>query len=86
MRFSSEHLQILDLLNSLQIVTYLATTVTNRIDIHNESKSRLNSEKAYYCTVQNLLPSCALSKSLKIHIYTETEAYKKTKDSRHEIN
>jgi hypothetical protein len=36
---------------------YLGTTLTNQNDIHNEIKSRLNSENACYYSVQNLLSS-----------------------------
>jgi hypothetical protein len=48
---------------------YLGTTLTNRDDIHDEIKSRLNSGNACYYSVQNLLPSHLLSKKLKIKIY-----------------
>jgi hypothetical protein len=34
---------------------YLGTTLTNRCDIHDKIRSRLNSENAYYYSVQNLL-------------------------------
>jgi hypothetical protein len=36
---------------------YLGTTLTNQNDIHDEIKSRLNSENARYYSAQNLLPS-----------------------------
>jgi hypothetical protein len=36
---------------------YLGTTLTNQNDIHDEIKSRLNSENACYHSVQNLLSS-----------------------------
>jgi hypothetical protein len=36
---------------------YLGTTLTNQNDIHDEIKSRLNSENACYYSVQNLLSS-----------------------------
>jgi hypothetical protein len=48
---------------------YLGMTLTNQNDIHNESKSRLNSENACYHSVQNLLSSHLISKNLKINIY-----------------
>jgi hypothetical protein len=41
---------------------YLETTLTNQNDIHDEIKSRLNSENAYYYSVQNLLSSHLISK------------------------
>jgi hypothetical protein len=44
-------------------------TVTNRNLIHEESKSRLNSDNACYQSVQNLLSSRLLSKNIKIKIY-----------------
>jgi len=47
----------------------LGTTLTNRDDIHDEIKSRLNSGNACYYSVQNLLPSHLISKKLKIKIY-----------------
>jgi hypothetical protein len=48
---------------------YLGTTQTNQNDIHGEIKSRLNSGNACYYSVQNLLSSHLISKSLKIKIY-----------------
>jgi hypothetical protein len=36
---------------------YLGTTITNQNDIHDEMKSRLNSENASYYSVQNRLSS-----------------------------
>jgi sorting nexin-29 len=48
---------------------YLGTTVKNQNLIQEEIKRRLNSGNAYYHSVQNLLPSCLLSKNLKIRIY-----------------
>jgi hypothetical protein len=36
---------------------YFGTTLTNKNDIHDEIKSRLNSENACYYSVQNLLSS-----------------------------
>jgi sorting nexin-29 len=48
---------------------YLGTTLTNQNDIHDEIKSRLNAGNACYYSVQNLLSSHLISKSLKIKIY-----------------
>jgi hypothetical protein len=48
---------------------YLGMTLTNQNDIHDEIESRLNSGNACYHSVQNLLPSCLISKNLKIKIY-----------------
>jgi hypothetical protein len=47
----------------------LGTTLTNQNEIHDETKSRLNSGNACYYSVQNLLSSCLISKNLKIKIY-----------------
>jgi hypothetical protein len=44
-------------------------TVTNQNLIQEEIKKRLNSDNAYYHSVQNLLSSRLLSKNLKIRIY-----------------
>jgi hypothetical protein len=46
-----------------------ATTLTNKNDIHDESKSRLNMGNDYCHSVQNLLFSHLISKNLKIKIY-----------------
>jgi hypothetical protein len=48
---------------------YLGTTLTNQNGIHDEIKSRLNSENACYYSVHNLLSSRPVSKNLKIKIY-----------------
>jgi hypothetical protein len=48
---------------------YFGTTLTNQNDIHNETKSRLNSENACCYSVQNLLSSRLISKNLMIKIY-----------------
>jgi hypothetical protein len=48
---------------------YLGTTVTNQNFIQEEIKRKLNSGNACYHSVQNLLSSRLLSKSLKIRIY-----------------
>jgi hypothetical protein len=44
---------------------YLGTTLTNRNDIHDEMKNRLNSGNACYHSVQNLLSSRLISKKPK---------------------
>jgi hypothetical protein len=48
---------------------YLGKTLTNKNSIHEEIKSRLKSGNTCYYSVQNLLPSSLLSKSVKIKIY-----------------
>jgi hypothetical protein len=48
---------------------YLGTTLTNQNDIHDEIKSRLNMGNACYYSVQNLLSSRLISKTLKIKTY-----------------
>jgi hypothetical protein len=48
---------------------YLGTTLTNQNDVRDEIKSRLNSGNGCYHSIQNLLPSCLISKNLKIEIY-----------------
>jgi hypothetical protein len=48
---------------------YLGTILTNKNDIHDEIKSRLNLVNACYYSVQNPLSSCLISKNLKIKIY-----------------
>jgi hypothetical protein len=47
----------------------LGTTATNQNLIHEEIKSRLNSDNACYHSVQKLLSSHLLSKNVKIRIY-----------------
>jgi hypothetical protein len=47
----------------------LGTAVINQNLIQEEIKRRLNSDNAYYHSVQNLLSSRLLSKNLKIRIY-----------------
>jgi hypothetical protein len=42
---------------------YLGTTLTNQNDIHDETKSKLNSGNACYYSVQNLLSSRPVSKN-----------------------
>jgi hypothetical protein len=41
---------------------YLVMTLTNQNNVHDEIKSRLNSGKACYHSVQNLLSSCLIKK------------------------
>jgi len=48
---------------------YLGTTLTNKNSIQEEIKSRLKLGNACYYSVQNLLSSRLLSKTLKIKIY-----------------
>ena len=48
---------------------YLGPTFTNQNSIQEEIKSRLNSENAFYHSVQNLLSSSLLSKNIKIKIH-----------------
>jgi hypothetical protein len=48
---------------------YLETTLTNQDSIHDEIQSRLKSRNACYHSVQNILSSSLLSKSVKIKIY-----------------
>ena len=48
---------------------YLGTTLTNQNSIQEEIKSRLKLRNACYYSVQNLLSSSLLSKTLKIKIY-----------------
>jgi hypothetical protein len=48
---------------------HLGTTLTNQNDIHDQIKSRLNSENARYYSVQNLLSSRLMSKNLKTKMY-----------------
>jgi hypothetical protein len=47
----------------------LGTTLTNKNDIHDEIKGRLNSGNVCNHSVQNLLSSRLISKNLKIKIY-----------------
>jgi hypothetical protein len=48
---------------------YLRTPVTNQILIQKQIKRRMNSGKACYHSMQNLLSSRLLSKNVKIRIY-----------------
>jgi hypothetical protein len=47
---------------------YFGTTATNENYIHEEIKTRLNSDNARYHYVQTVLSSCLLSKNVKIKI------------------
>jgi hydroxymethylpyrimidine pyrophosphatase-like HAD family hydrolase len=44
---------------------YLGMTMANQNDIHDKIKSRLNSGNACYYSVQNLFPSCLISRKTK---------------------
>jgi len=46
---------------------YLGMTATNQNCINRETKSRLDLENACYHSVQNLLSSCLMCKSLKLY-------------------
>jgi hypothetical protein len=48
---------------------YLRSALTDQNCIHEEIRSRLNSENACYHAVQNLLSSQLLSRNVKIKIY-----------------
>jgi hypothetical protein len=48
---------------------YFGMTVTNLNLIHEEIKSRLHLDNAFYHLVQKLLSYCLLSKNVKIRIY-----------------
>jgi hypothetical protein len=48
---------------------YLGSTLTDQNCIHEEIRSRLNSQNACYHAVQNLLSSRLLSRNVKIKIY-----------------
>jgi hypothetical protein len=48
---------------------YLETTLTDQSCMHKEIKSRLNSENACNHSVQSVLPSCLLSRNIKVKIY-----------------
>ena len=55
--------------SSLYVQCVLGTTLANQNSIHEEAKSRLKLSNACYHSVQNLLSSSLLSKSVKIKIY-----------------
>jgi hypothetical protein len=48
---------------------YVGTTQTNQNSIHEEIKSRLKSGSACYHSLQNVLSSSLVSKSVKIKIH-----------------
>jgi hypothetical protein len=54
---------------NVETIKNLGTTLTNQTDIHDEIKSRLNSGNACYYSVQNLLSSRLISKTLQIKMY-----------------
>jgi hypothetical protein len=54
---------------TVEHLKYLRTTLTNQNSMHEEIKSRLISGNACYHSVQNLLSSSLLSKSVKFKIY-----------------
>jgi hypothetical protein len=54
---------------------YLRTIVTNQNCIYKESKSKLNLGNACYHSVQSVLSSCLLSKTLKIKMYKTVTFY-----------
>jgi hypothetical protein len=58
-----------ELFENLASFKDLGMTLTNQNDIHDEIKSRLNSGNVCYYSVENLLSSCLISRSLKIKIY-----------------
>ena len=53
----------------MEQIKYLRTTLTNKIYIHEEIKSRLKSGNACYHSVQNLLSYSVLLKNSKIKIH-----------------
>jgi hypothetical protein len=57
---------------SVELFKYLGITQTYQKYIHEQIKSRLGSENAYYHLVQNLLSYSWLSKSIRIKIYKTT--------------
>jgi len=56
-------------LEKVEECKYLGKTLTNQNSIQEEIKSRLKAGNACYYSVQNILSSSLLSKSLKIKIY-----------------
>jgi hypothetical protein len=55
-----------ELSENLAKFKYLGTTLTDKNDISDEIKSRLNSGNACYCSVQSLLSSRLISKTPKV--------------------
>jgi hypothetical protein len=53
----------------LQGLKCLGKLLANQNCIHEEIKSGLNLENAFYHSVQNILSSCQLFKNIKIRIY-----------------
>jgi hypothetical protein len=58
-----------ELFETVKQFKYLAMILTNQTSIYEEIKSRLKSGNAFYHSVQNLLSSSLISKSVKIKIY-----------------
>jgi hypothetical protein len=58
-----------ELFENVTKIKYLGTKLTNKSNIQDKIKSRLNSGNAYSHSVQNLLSSHLISKKLKITIY-----------------
>jgi hypothetical protein len=65
---------------TLEQFQYLGTTLTNQNSIHEEIKSRLKSGNACCHSVQTLLSSSLLSKSVKIKIFRTTRWFKYDRD------
>jgi hypothetical protein len=51
---------------------YLGRTLTDHNCMRKEIKGRLNSGNAYYHLVQSVLPSCLLSRNVKVKIFKTT--------------
>jgi hypothetical protein len=61
--------QVINRFETLEQFKYLGTTLENQNSIHEEIKSRLKSGNACYHSVQNVLSSSLLSRSVKIKAY-----------------